>query len=428
FMKGLQGDDLSDAETVLATPKHFIGDGATVFGTATPSGFLLDQGDTQIDEATLRRTHLIPYRAAIAAGAKSIMASYNSWQGTKVHGHHYLLTTVLKEELGFSGFIVSDWDAIQQVAPDDYYASVVTAVNAGIDMNMMSQHYQQFIEALTQAVKAGDVSMERIDDAVRRILTVKLELGLFESPFANRALLEQVGSPNHRAIAREAVRQSLVLLKNKDDVLPLPKSIQRLYVAGDGADDIGLQSGGWTIEWFGARGAIAPGTTILEGIRQTVAPNTRVDYAADGNFGEDAEPAEVGIAVVSEEPYAEGKGDRHELFLSDADQAMLNRLRASCEKLVVILLSGRPLIITDSLGEWDALVMAWLPGTEGAGVADVLFGDRPFTGRLPLNWPRSMDQIPTPHQTDATSEQPSPLFPRGFGLVSSPDLADELAN
>jgi len=416
YMNGLQGSDLHDPSTVLATPKHFIGDGATAFGTAKASGFLLDQGDAQIDEETLRRTHLVPYQAALEAGAKSMMASYNSWNGTKVHGDRYLLTTVLKEELGFTGFVVSDWDAIQQIAPDDYYTSVVTAVNAGIDMTMMSQAYTQFIDTLTQAVEAGDVSMDRIDDAVRRILTVKVDLGLFETPFANRSLLKQVGSPGHRAIARDAVAQSVVLLKNNNALLPLSKTLRRIHVAGEGANDIGLQSGGWTIEWFGKRGAIAPGTTLLEGIQHAVSADTIVEYAADGDSGADAAEADVCIAVVSEEPYAEGNGDRHELFLSDIDQAMLSRTRTSCQQMVVIILSGRPLIITDLLDSWDALLAAWLPGSEGDGVADVLFGDRSFTGQLPLNWPKTMEQIPTSHQLKSSSQDSPPLFARGFGL------------
>ncbi|MEM9448789.1 MAG: glycoside hydrolase family 3 N-terminal domain-containing protein [Cyanobacteria bacterium P01_E01_bin.6] len=417
LMQGLQGNDLRDPATVLATPKHFIGDGATIFGTAARSGFLLDQGDAQMDEETLRKRHLVPYEAVIQSGAKSIMASYNSWNGTKLHGHRYLLTTVLKEELGFSGFVVSDWDAIQQIAPDDYYTSVVTAINAGIDMNMMSSHYKRFIDTLTRAVQAGDVSMERIDDAVRRILTVKVELGLFEAPFANRVLLDQVGSVAHREVAREAVSQSLVVLKNEDDLLPLSKQLRRIYVAGDGAHDIGLQSGGWTIEWNGDRGAIAPGTTLLEGIQQTVSPDTLVTYAADGQFSASDDPADVCIVAVSEEPYAEGKGDRHDLFLSEADQQLLNTVKSSCQKMIVIIISGRPLIITEFVDEWDALVAAWLPGTEGAGVADVLFGDRPFTGRLPLNWPRSMAQIPTQTMASGSQNDSTPLFPQGFGLV-----------
>ena len=421
LMRGLQGDDLASPTTVLATPKHFVGDGATIFGSSTRPGFLIDQGDAQLDEATLRSIHLVAYRAVIEAGARSIMASYSSWNGTKVHGYAYLLTDVLKGELGFDGFIVSDWDAIQQISPD-YYAAVVTAINAGVDMNMVSKLYPQFIDALTRAVQSGDVTMERIDDAVRRILTVKADLGLFDSPFAKRSLLSQVGAASHRAIAREAVSKSLVLLKNKGDILPLSKQISRVDIAGEGANDIGIQSGGWTIEWTGTRGAIAPGTTILEGIQQVVSPDTVVRYAADGDFGAGANQetvADVCIAVVSEAPYAEGWGDRHDLFLSDADQAMVNNLKTSCLRVVVIVISGRPLIITDFVDDWDALVAAWLPGTEGEGIVDVLFGDRPFSGRLPLTWPRSMAQIPTQNMRSDVTGAEEPLFPRGFGLNSS---------
>jgi beta-glucosidase len=252
--------------------------------------------------------------------------------------------------------------------------------------------------------------MERIDDAVRRILTVKYELGLFENPFADESLLAEVGSEEHRALAREAVGKSLVLLKNEINILPLSKQTSRIAVAGLGANDIGVQCGGWTIEWQGELGAITPGTTILEAIQSTVSENTTVEYNRHGHF-EGA--ADVCIAVVGEEPYAEGIGDSADLSLSIADKRMLRRLPGQCDELIVVLLSGRPLIVTDYLDEWDAFVAAWLPGTEGQGVVDVLFGDQPFTGRLAYTWPRSVEQLPLSTLLESGEE---PLFPFGYGL------------
>jgi beta-glucosidase len=248
--------------------------------------------------------------------------------------------------------------------------------------------------------------LERIDDAVRRILTVKYEMGLFDHPLSDPALLAQVGSEEHRALAREAVGKSLVLLKNDDNILPLSKETPLINIAGLGAHDIGMQCGGWTIEWQGEVGDITLGTTILEAIQDTVSEDTTVEYNRHGHF---ERTADVCIAVIGEEPYAEGKGDNADLSLSVADTRMLKRLPEQCDKLVVILISGRPLIVTDYLDGWDAFVAAWLPGTEGQGVADVLFGDHPFIGKLPYTWPRSVDQVPLKPGDEA-------LFPFGYSL------------
>jgi beta-glucosidase len=272
----------------------------------------------------------------------------------------------------------------------------------------------RFITNLTQAADKGDVPLARIDDAVRRILTIKFELALFERPFGDESLLPLVGSEAHRAVAREAVRKSLVLLKNEGGALPLAANTPFILVAGPAADDVGLQCGGWTIAWQGQAGDITPGTTLLAGIRHAVSGNTTVCYDPAGKFDAaealSAEAgADVGIVVVSEEPYAEGVGDRGDLHLSDADVALLKRVRSLCKKLVVILISGRPMIITEQLPLADAFVAAWLPGTEGHGVAQVLFGAYPFTGKLPYAWPGSMDQVPRDHGDD-------PLFPFGYGL------------
>ncbi len=416
YVRGLQDagepGGLSHPAAALATPKHFIGDGGTRWGTSLIPGFEIDRGDVQVDEAALRALYLPPYQAAIDAGAQSVMVSFSSWNGTKMHAHKYLLTDVLKGELGFAGFLVSDWQAIAEI-PGDGYSDVVSSLNAGLDMIMVPTDYPAFIADATRAVEDGDIPLERIDDAVRRILTVKFRLGLFEHPYADPALLGTVGSPEHRELARRAVAQSLVLLQNEGQVLPLAKEAGLLFVGGAAADNIGIQCGGWTIEWQGKGGSILPGVTILEAIQAAVADAGSVRYDPQGLFAEESgaggQPAvaEIGIAVVGEAPYAEGAGDRADLSLSAADVALIQAMRRRSQKLVVILVSGRPLIITDQLPLADAWVAAWLPGSEGQGVADVLFGDLPFTGRLPYTWPRSMEDV---------VEKQAPLFPLGFGL------------
>ncbi|MEM3046512.1 MAG: glycoside hydrolase family 3 C-terminal domain-containing protein, partial [Candidatus Bathyarchaeia archaeon] len=356
-----------------------------------------------------RRVHLPPYIAALQAGAQVVMASFSRWNGVKLHAHRYLLTDVLKSELGFSGFVVSDWGGIDQVDPDPYRAAVL-AINAGIDMSMVPQDYERFIYNLKRAVQRGDIPLGRIDDAVGRILRVKFAAGLYERPIPDGSLLPLVGSESHRQLARQAVAHSLVLLKNTGQTLPLAKDLSTILVAGQAADDIGLQCGGWTIEWLGKPGDITPGTTLLEGICAAVSPSTQVHYGPQGRFEQfQEEKAPVGIACLAEMPYAEGFGDREDLNLPPEDILLLERLRPRCEKLVVILFSGRPLILTTQLPLMDALVVAWLPGSEGQGVADVLFGDLPFTGRLPCPWPENMGQIPLRNMD-------RPLFPFGYGL------------
>lgn len=420
-IRGLQNRNgrpaLDHAHTTLACPKHFVGDGGAVWGTTSSYPWLgplwtsdddrysIDQGVTDVDEAELRAVHLPPYAAAIAAGARSIMVSYTTWAGLKMHAHRYLLTDVLKGELGFSGFLVSDWMAVQQLDPD-LRTAVASTINAGLDMVMVPIDYRAFIDALTAAVEAGEITQERIDDAVSRILTVKLELGLFEQPHGDESLLSVFGGEEHRAIARRAVRQSLVLLKNEQQVLPLSRDLPRLLVAGRGADDVGIQCGGWTIEWMGTPGPITPGVTLLDGLR-AAAPQIEVLYDAGGQFAPDLR-APVGLVVVGELPYAEGEGDRADLSLSAADRELLRRVRPHCDRLVVVLYSGRPLVVTGEIDDWDALVAAWLPGSEAGAIAGVLFGDDPFQGRLPYTWPRDMGQV-----GNGTGE---PLFPYGFGL------------
>jgi beta-glucosidase len=422
FIQGLQtlpdgvqpaaGQDLY----VLATPKHFLGDGGTTFGSSTQviiKPYLLDQGDMRFDEAAIRNLFLPPYQAAVESGAKSVMVSFSSWNGIKMHAQKYWLTDVLKRELDFQGFIISDWGGMDQIS-SDYYTAIVTGINAGIDMNMVPYDYIRFINTMKKALQDGDIPTARIDDAVRRILTVKFELGLFDHPLADPTLLATVGSDAHRTLARQAVRESLVLLKNNTATLPLGKGTTLIYVAGQGADDIGLQCGGWTIEWQGKSGAIQPGTTILQGIRSAVSASTRVEYNSSAAFDG---MADVGIAVVGEQPYAEGVGDASDLNLSPTDVQIITGLRLHSRKLVVVILSGRPLVISAQFQTADAWVAAWLPGTEGAGVADALFGDFPFTAKLPYTWPRSNSQLPiNMNNSSSLAGCAAPLFPYGYGL------------
>lgn len=419
YLRGLQGPDgatdLAHPLAVLATPKHYVGDGAAAWGTSTTGTYRIDQGDARLDEAALRAMHLAPYRDAVEAGALSIMASFSSWNGRKLHAHHYLLTRVLKEELGFRGFVVSDWGGIDQVDPS-YERAVVESINAGIDMVMAPTDYERFMDVLTKAVESGAVSQTRVDDAVRRILRAKMSLGLFERPHPEPGALQLVGSDAHRSLARQAVARSLVLLKNEGATLPLPTQPGLILVAGRHAHDIGLQCGGWTIEWQGRAGPITPGTTILEGIRAAVGSDTRIVFDRHGRFPRlGGTAADVGIVVVGEEPYAEGVGDKEDLSLTQEDLALIEGIRPRVNRLIVVLVSGRPLILGPALEQADALVAAWLPGSEAAGVADALFGRVPFTGRLPYSWPRAMEQVPLSPHPPAEGPQ-ALLFPYGFGL------------
>jgi beta-glucosidase len=403
---GFQGEKLSaEPASVLACAKHFIGDGGTTNG--------IDQGNTICDEATLRKLFLPPYVAAIKAGVGSIMVSYNSWNGEKMHGNKYLLNGVLKGELGFKGFLVSDWAAIDQLSPD-YKSDIEQSISAGLDMIMIPNgpdkpnNYIEFITKLKELVAAGKVPQSRIDDAASRILRVKFQLGLFDSTATDPALTAAIGSPEHRAVAREAVRESLVLLKNDNKILPLSKKIKHLAIVGAAADDLGMQCGGWTVDWQGRKGEVTHGgKTILAAIRQAVSPQTEVTFSPDAG---DLKNADAIIAVVGEQPYAEMKGDFTNLDLSVEDRAVITRAKASGMPVITILFSGRPLILNSALDDSSAFVAAWLPGTEGLGMTDVLFGDFKFTGKLPRAWPRSNDHLASSDKSE------KPLFPFGYGL------------
>lgn len=406
-IEGYQGDDLSDSDTILACAKHYVGDGGTSGG--------VDRGDTICSEEYLREAYIYPYISALEVPVGSVMASFNSWNGVKMHSNSYLINDVLKKELGFEGFVVSDWQGINVIdgssSNDMSELDIQEGINAGIDMVMVPDDYRGFINMLTELVNEGKVSQSRIDDAVRRILTIKFKLGLFENTYADRSNADSIGCEEHREIAREAVRESLVLLKNEGSLLPLSKDLDSIVIAGSKADDIGSQCGGWTIYWQGAVGEITEGTSILEAIKNTVSNDTKVTYSVDGS--EVPSDADVAIVVVGETPYAEFTGDDKDLLLSKKDIATINNARSADIPVVVIIISGRPMIITSEIDKWDALVAAWLPGTEGQGVADVIFGDYAPTGKLSYTWPRSIEQLPI-NDTDGSKGS---LFPFGFGLT-----------
>ncbi len=430
FVSGLQGDMGDDA--VVACVKHWVGDGGTTEG--------IDQGDTRVSEAELERLHISPYYPAIDSGVLTVMASFNSWNGDKCHGHRYLLNYVLKERMNFHGFIISDWDGIDYLS-DSYFEAVAKGVNAGIDMFMVSEHWLPFIDHLTHHVVQGTVPMARIDDAVRRILRVKFSFGLFEKPRPKKRTWSNhpsFGSEAHREVAREAVRKSLVLLKNDDQTLPLSRE-QRILVAGKNADNVGHQCGGFTVAWQGTSGNefVDGGTSIWQGIQKT-APNATLSV---NGSGEDADPAQhdVAVVVIGEKPYAEGMGDIRTgddvivqagsqingllkvlepygdtLTLADLhpeDLQVINTVAAKGIPVVAVLVSGRPLVASRELAASKAFVAAWLPGSEGAGVADILFGDHGFSGKLSFSWPQSASA-----GCDVGDPGYDQLFPVGYGL------------
>lgn len=415
-VRGYQGSDLSEPLSLLACAKHFIADGGTNFGTGKKlkgDVQILDRGDVQATEQQLRDIHMAGYVSAIKAGVGTIMPSYSSWNGVKCSGHKRLLTEILKGELQFDGFLISDYDAINEM-PGDYKTQIETSVNAGMDMFMVSTTYREVYAFLLELVKQNRVPMSRIDDAVTRILRVKLAMGLMDpgrSHLADRSLHRSFGSAEHRKAARECVRASLVLLKNEQRVLPVSKGINHIHVAGKSADDIGNQCGGWTISWQGRSGPnTTGGTTILKAIQETVSPQTKVTFSSDGSG---VAGADLGIVVIGETPYAEMIGDRKSLELADEDVAVVEKMKQAGMPVVVVLISGRPMIIDKVIEKADAFVAAWLPGTEGRGVTDVLFGDFKPVGKLSVSWPRSMDQIPI----NVGDRNYAPLYKYGFGLT-----------
>ncbi len=422
-VRGLQGSGLGDPLGVLACAKHFAGDGGTAFGTGLPMSPVsgpaglarsslhhpLDQGDTRLDDAEFRRIHLQGYITAIAAGVGSIMPSYSGWNGVKCSASRTLLTEILKEEMGFKGFLISDYSA-QKELPGNAKQQIETVINAGMDMVMIPDDYWNYTKLLAELVQERRVPIARIDDAVTRIFRVKLAMGLMEpgqSLSADPNLQKQFGSPEHRAIARQCVRESLVLLKNERSALPL-KPGARIHVSGKNADDMGNQCGGWTVTWQGRSGEITTGgTTILQALRKMTG-EANVTYSRDGAG---AQGATVGIAIIGETPYAEMMGDRTSLPLAAEDLAVVQNLQQADIPVVAVLVSGRPLFVDDLLPQVDALVAAWLPGSEGDGVADVLSGKWKPSGKLSFTWPRAIST--SLHLGDPGYET---LFPFGSGL------------
>jgi len=385
YLQGTQGSSESYFN-VLATAKHFIGGGSMEYGTARNKDFKLEEGDISLDEKSLRQTHLVPFQKAVKSGAQVVMVGTATWNGKMNTSNYYLLTDVLKKELGFSGFVVSDWYGVYQVAPTRY-ESLISSINAGVDMVMSPFEYKDFMSNMQKALASGDISRDRLDDAVKRILTAKFRAGLFDRPAVDAEGLSIIGSNGHRELAREAVRKSQVLLKNDNSALPLSKSQNRIIVAGSAANNLGRQAGGWTTEWQGIDGNYGiSGTTVLQSIKNTVSKNTEVEFSEQGDFSIGNNLADVGIVVVGEKPYAEGWGDSANPSLSPKDLMAIEKTKQKSKKLVVIIISGRPLDISPYSRNWDGIVASWLPGSETAGITDVLFGSYPFTGVLPVNW------------------------------------------
>ncbi|KAK9170200.1 hypothetical protein Syun_002340 [Stephania yunnanensis] len=426
IITGLQGDIpagsrkgvpyVGGSDKIAACAKHYVGDGGTTEG--------INENNTVINQHGLFSIHMPGYYSAISKGVSTIMVSYTSWNGKKMHANRDLVTGFLKNKLRFRGFVISDWQGIDRITSPphaNYSYSVQAGVGAGIDMIMVPYDYTEFIDELTSQVKNNIIPMTRIDDAVRRILRVKFTMGLFEKPYADHTYVNQLGSQEHREIAREAVRKSLVLLKNgkskNKPLLPLPKKAPKILIAGTHADNLGYQCGGWTITWQGLNGNNhTRGTTILKAIKNTVDPATQVVYSENPDSSLlKSNKFSYAIVVVGEPAYAETFGDSLNLTIPDQGINTINNV-CGVVKCLVVLISGRPVVIQPYLPAMDALVAAWLPGTEGQGVADVLFGDYGFTGKLARTWFKSADQLPM----NVGDKHYDPLFPFGFGLTTKP--------
>uniref|UniRef100_A0A2N9ECK4 beta-glucosidase n=1 Tax=Fagus sylvatica TaxID=28930 RepID=A0A2N9ECK4_FAGSY len=428
IIPGLQGDlpaksrkgipFVAGKQKVAACAKHFVGDGGTTRG--------IDENNTVINLNGLLSIHMPAYYNSVSKGVATVMVSYSSWNGERMHANRDLVTGFLKNKLKFKGFVISDWQGIDRITSPphaNYSYSVEAGVGAGIDMIMVPYNFTEFFDDLTYQVKNNIIPMSRIDDAVKRILRVKFVMGLFENPLADLSLVNQLGSKEHRELAREAVRKSLVLLKNGKSadkpLLPLPKKTAKILVAGSHADNLGYQCGGWTLTWQGLGGNdLTTGTTILNAVKNTVDPTTQVVYSEnpDAEFVK-SNKFSFAIVVVGEPPYAEMYGDSLNLSIPEPGPSTINSV-CGAVKCAVVVISGRPVVVQPYLAKLDALVAAWLPGTEGQGVADLLFGDYGFTGKLARTWFKTVDQLPMnvgdPHY--------DPLFPFGFGLTTKPTM------
>lgn len=425
IVSGLQGNPpkghpsgypfVAGRKNVIACAKHFVGDGGTEKG--------INEGNTICSYEDLERIHMAPFLDCLSQGVCTVMASYSSWNGRKLHADHFLLTEVLKDKLGFKGFVISDWEGIDRLCEPmgaDYRFCISSAINAGIDMVMVPFGYQKCLQELAYLVESKEIPLSRIDDAVERILRVKFVAGLFEYPYSDRSLLDIVGCKLHRELAREAVRKSLVLLKNGktagNPFLPLDRNAKRILVCGTHADNLGFQCGGWTIAWHGLSGRITIGTTILDAIKLAVGENTQVVYEEFPSPETlEEETFNYAIVAVGEAPYAEFTGDNSMLDIPFNGASVINAVAAKIPTLV-ILVSGRPLVLEPWLLEkMDALVAAFLPGSEGTGITDVIFGDYEFEGQLPVTWFRSVSQLPMHSERNSYD----PLFPMGFGLKTT---------
>lgn len=416
-VQGTQKDAQTSDGTafVMASAKHFLGAGSMQWGTSRNKNFKIDQGATTANPARLDSEYLVPFQAAVKADVGSVMVGLNHWGEGRVISNKQLVTDKLKSELGFKGIVVSDWYGVYEFSGKSNYRANVETINAGVDMAMLPYEYKEFIRDVRRAVERGDISEQRIDDANHRILTQKFAAGLFDGKDSVPPA-SVVGSAEHRRLARRAVAESAVLLKNDANVLPLAKNTGQILVAGSGADNVGRQSGAWTVEWQGIDGNWLRNTTsVLAGIKAVVGSQSEVKYSRDAQFGDQRHKAPVGIVVVSEKPYAEGWGDNPKPQLEKTDELAVQRMRRVADRVVIVSLAGRPLFISESIASADAFVASWLIGSEGAGVADVLFGDKPFTGTLPIDWPLNPEQLPI--KTDGTTANgTAPLYRRGFSL------------
>lgn len=400
-VRGHQGD-LSKSENVIATAKHFIGDGSTDFG--------VEGGNSSISLDEVKIRLLPPYQVAVDEGVGAVMASFNKMDGISMHAHKALITDLLKGEMKFDGIVVSDWKGYSRFGENDI-------INAGIDMVMaVDGDLEGFQNGLKEAVSSGVVPLTRIKDAVRRILRQKFRLGLFDKPFPDSKLINKIGLKKHREVARQAVRESLVLLKNEDNILPLNRDA-KIVVVGEFGDNSGLQSGGWTVNWQGTNENYRGATTILEGFKKI--SSVEVAYDKDGIGNNDAD---IAVIVVGETPYAEFFGDiggeinAYQLTLTEIHQNYIDTYIKLGKKTVVVLVCGRPLVVTPQIDQSDAFVVAWLPGSEGHGIAEVLFGEYDFKGKLPHSWPKSVDDYNGKYGPNFWDDSIKPLFPLGFGL------------
>ncbi|VVA36031.1 PREDICTED: beta-glucosidase [Prunus dulcis] len=426
FVIGLQGEIpagspkgvpyVGGTDKVAGSAKHYVGDGGTTKG--------INENDTVIDWQGLLNIHMPGYPEAIAKGVATVMVSYSSWNGVKMHANYDLVTKYLKDTLKFKGIVISDWLGVDKISNPpftNYSNSVLLSIQAGLDMIMLPYNYIDFVKFLTEHVNNKRIPMSRIDDAVRRILSVKFMMGLFEKPMSSYEYIPRLGCQEHRDLGREAVRKSLVLLKNGKTptapLLPLPKKANRILVAGTHANNLGYQCGGWSLTWQGVSGNNhTVGTTILGAIASAVNETTEIVFSLnpDTNFVK-ANKFDYAVVAVGELPYAETKGDSVNLTIAEPGPSIITNV-CGAVKCAVIVVSGRPVVIEPYLSSMDALVAAWLPGTEGQGVADVLYGDYGFTGKLPRTWFRRVDQLPM----NFGEKNYDPLFPFGFGLTTQP--------